>query len=341
MEIKKLNIPLAQINLHFWRSLAEWLGALSVCVALFSFRLHTLVPGFSSAEMMAIGKAASLKTIGHDPTYLAHKLLQYIGLKLDHNGFIAMRLPSVLAGIVAVALFFYIINKWFNLQIAITASFLFVSSSWFLHLARIGTPEVTYLGILAPLAFAVWLTPYRKPLQALSLGLLVLLNALYTPGLIWFVIFSMIWQRKVLTQLIASLKIPSLFMISGVVILLTPLFLSLIQSPELIKAYFGLPSNLAQSPFTILQNLINIPIMLAWRGPNDPALNLGRMPLLDFFTFIMVILGGYSFAKHAKLQRSQMLLACLIISFMLLAIGGQVSIAILLPFVYLLTAGGI
>lgn len=341
MEIKEIKNPITRINLHFWQSAAEWMAALAVCAALFSFRLHSLVPGFSAVEQAAIGAASSLKVIALDPSHLAHKLLQYLGLKLDHDGFIAMRLPSVIAGLVAAALFFYVINKWFNLRIAVISSFLLVSSSWFLHLARIGTPEVTYLGILAPLTYAVWLPKYKRPLVALGLGALILINTLYTPGLIWFTIMGLIWQRRVLGQVFKELKIPSLFVLSGCIVLLVPLAMALVKSPDLIMTYLGLPSDTLQSLRSVPQNLIDIPAQLAWRGPDDPVLNLGRLPLLDFFTVVMAVLGGYSYATHAGLQRSRMLLGSFILGCLLVGLGGAVSIALLLPFVYLLVAGGL
>lgn len=341
MEIKEIKNPITRINLHLWQSVAEWTAALAVCAAFFSFRLHSLVPGFNAAELAAINGASSLKMIALDPSYLSHKLLQYLGLKLDHAGLLAMRLPSVLAGLIAAALFFYVINKWFNLRIAVISSFLLVSSSWFLHIARIGTPEVTYLGILAPLAYAIWLPRYKRPLAALGLGALVLINTLYTPGLIWFTLMGLIWQRKVLASVFKELKVPSLLVLSGCLVLLVPLVLALVKSPELIGSYLGLPENIMQSLRAMPRNLLEIPVQLAWRGPVNPATNLSNLPLLDFFTVIMAILGGYSYATHAGLQRSRMLLGSFILGCLLVSLGGAVTIVLLLPFIYLLVAGGL
>ena len=338
MEIKN---PLARFNLTLWQQVTEYLVALSATAALFAYRLHTLVPGFSLPEREAIAAAASLKTIGTDPLFLPHKFLQYLGLKLDHNGFIAMRLPSVLAGLIAAGLFFYVINKWFNLRIAAITTLLLVTSSWFLQLARVGIPEITYLGILAPLAYAVWLPNYKRPIIALGLGAVVLINTLYTPGLIWFTLIGFVWQRKTVAKLFREARIPALFTLSACVMLLTPLLLAFVRSPELIEQYIGLPAAPLEALKELPKNLALIPYHLVLRGEVNPLQNLGNLPLLDFFTVIMAILGGYSYATYFGLRRSRMILGSLVLSCLLVALQGSVTLAILLPFVYLLVAGGL
>lgn len=338
MEIKN---PLQRLNISFWQAFAEYVLAISVCAALFGYRLATLVPGFSLAEKQAIGASASLQTIAHDPLFLPHRFLQYLGLKLDHTGFFAMRLPSILAGLIAAALFFYILNKWFNLRIAAITTFLMVTSGWFLHTARLGTPEIAYLSILAPLAYAIWVTRYRKPILALSIGALVIINTLYAPGLIWFTLMGVIWQRKTITKLFKDARIPALFILSGVVILLVPLALAMVRTPELIKTYVGLPTNPIHALKNLPANLLEIPYNLFWRGPIDPIRNLGDLPLLDFFTVVIAILGAYSFGTFFKLQRSRLLLGCLILGCLLVGLQGSVNMTILLPFAYILVAGGL
>lgn len=338
MEIKN---PLTRINFTLWQQITEYLIALAAAAALFGYRLHTLLPGFSMPEKEAIAAAGSLKIIAQDPLFLPHKFLQYLGLKLDHDGFIAMRLPSVLAGLIAASLFFYVLNKWFNLRIAALTTFLLVTSSWFLHLARSGVPEVTYLSILAPLAFAVWLPNYKKPLVALCLGAVVLINTLYTPGLIWFTVIGFVWQRKAVARLVKEVRIPALLVLSGCLVLLTPLALAFVRSPDLLLHYIGLPDQTLNALKELPQQLLYIPYHLVLRGPVNPLNNLGNLPLLDFFTVIMAVLGGYSYATYFGLRRSRMLLGSLIICCLLVAVQGSVTMAILLPFVYLLVAGGL
>ena len=338
MEIKN---PIRRFNLNFWQTFAEWSGALAVCAALFSYRIHTLVPAFSQAEKSAIGAASSLKTIASDPSYLPHKFLQYLGLKLDHTGYIAMRLPSVIAGLVAAALFFYILNKWFNLRIAVITTFLLVTSSWFLHIARVGVPEVMYLGILAPLAYGTWLQKHKRPLVALGLGALIIINTLYTPGLIWFTVIGAFWQRKAIAQLYKEAKMGAIFTMLGCIVLLVPLAISFVHQPHLIETYLGLPKDIVDNVKQIPQNLLKIPVWLAWRGPLRPETNLATVPLLDFFTLIMAVLGAYSYSTYFSLQRSRLLLGSLILCCVLVSFGGLVTIAVLLPFVYLLVASGL
>ncbi len=336
-----LTNPLERLNLVLWQPLAGYGASLAALLALLTYRLGSLIPGFSAVEQFSISHAKSLAAIFHNPLFAPHEFLQYLGLKTGHYGFIAMRLPSVFTAIVCACLFFYIASQWFNFRVATITTALFVTSSWFLTIGRIATPEVSMLGLLAPLAYAVWLPRYRRPLVALVLGAFVLVTTLYIPGFIWFTLIGLFWQRRSLLQVWRDARIPAALILSGCVIMLTPLIITLSGSSELTKAYFGFPLDLLEALKQLPRNLLLIPYNLAVIGPFDPATNLGRLPLLDFFAAIMATIGAYSYASHSKLRRSRLLLACLIMGSFLTALKGSVSISILLPFIYLLVAGGI
>jgi hypothetical protein len=197
------------------------------------------------------------------------------------------------------------------------------------------------LGLLAPLAYAVWLPKYRRPLIALIVGAVILVTMLYIPGFIWFAAFGIFWQRRNLLKVWRDARIPAILILCGCVIALTPLFIQLATSISLTKAYLGLPGDVLSGLRELPKQLALIPYRLSLVGPLDPQINLGRLPLLDFFSAVMAVLGAYSYAIHAKLRRSRLILAVLIIGSLLVALQGQVTISILLPFVYLLVAGGI
>lgn len=337
----RLKNPLERLNLVLWQPLAGYGSSILALLVLLTYRLNNLVPGFSTLEVAAINHAKGLSEIFHNPLFAPHEVLQYLGLKLGHFGFIAMRLPTVMFALLAALLFFFIASRWFNFRVAVISTMLFVTSSWFLHIGRIATPEILLLGLLAPLAYSVWLPTYKRPMAALLLGALVLVTLLYIPGFVWFVFIGLFWQRKSLLKVWRDARVPSLLVLCGCIIAITPLIVTLVDSPSLAKAYFGLPLDTFEALKKLPKNLLIIPYNLVIIGPDNPANNLGRLPLLDFFAAVMAIIGAYSYATHSKLHRSRLLLACLILGSLLAALKGSVTISIVLPFVYLLVAGGI
>lgn len=332
--------PMARLNLVLWQPLAGYGASLVAVLALLTFRLSHLVPGFSAAEQQSVIMARSLKSIFENPLFAPHAITQYIGIKSGHTGFIAMRMPSVLTALLCAALFFYVCQKWFNFRVASIVTILFVTSSWYLTLGRMATPEVILLGLIAPLAYAIWLPSAKKPLWALALGGLILVEMLYIPGFIWFAIAGLVWQRKSILTIWRDMRIPMLFVLFGCLAALAPLIIALAGSQSLLQNYAGLPTALPTLT-EYFKNLALIPIHLVVRGPNNPATNLDHLPLLDFFTAVIAFIGAYGYAIHLKLHRSQLLFGVLILGSLLAATGSAVTIAILLPFLYLLVAGGV
>lgn len=336
-----LKNPLERWNLVLWQPLAGYAISFLALLALLTFRLSTLVPGFSPSEMLSITTHRSLQDIFNNPLFAPFSFWQYVGLKSGHFGFTAMRLPAVLTAMGAAALFFYVCSRWFNFRVGVIATILLVTSSWFLHVARVATPDICMLGLLAPLAYSIWLPNHKRPLFALGLGAVILVVMLYIPGFVWFAIIGIAWQRKMLLKVWRESKVPSILALCACLIALTPLIVQLATSTILLKSYFGLPSETIHALKELPKNLLLIPYRLVLVGPLNAETNLGRLPLLDFFAAVMGVIGAYSYATHPKLRRSQLLFATLVLGSLLVALQGTVSMSILLPFIYLLVAGGI
>lgn len=330
-----------RLGVRLWQPLAGYIAGVAVVLALLLYRLGSLVPGFSLGEKVSIASSKSLEVIFNNPLFAPHELIKYLGLKAGHNGYIAMRLPSVIFGLAAVLLFFYIVNRWFNFRVAMITTILFATSSWFLTMSRIATPEVLMLGLLAPLAYSIWLPKHQRPLPTLILGAFVLTTMLHVPGFVWFAIAGVFWQRHSLAKVYKESKIPTLLILSACVILMVPMIVAVLTHKSVALAFVGLPQTMPASWLDIPKNLLLIPYHLVLSGPTNPATNLARLPLLDFFVAIMAIIGVYSYASHSKLRRSKLILACVVLGSILVSLGGMVSITILLPFVFLLVAGGL
>lgn len=122
--------------------------------------------------------------------------------------------------------------------------------------------------------------------------------------------------------------------------LLLPLLWTFYSNPELIKVYLGLPQAWP-SPLEFVKNVANVPVQLFLRGPDSPTTWLGRLPLVDWFGSIMFVIGGYAYYFKQKLDRTRFIVYVFGVGTILVALGGPVTVAVLLPFVYLIIAGGI
>jgi hypothetical protein len=77
-----------------------------------------------------------------------------------------------------------------------------------------------------------------------------------------------------------------------------------------------------------------------YKGPTTATVWLPRLPILDFFSLIMMVLGALFYAKHIRAPRTRMLLILFILGAALFALGGPVTISILVPLMYLLVTAG-
>lgn len=321
-------------------------GAVCALLALFAvyiYRITDLLPGFSTSEKLTIAGARSARAIMDNPLYAPHKVMQYFFTRLEHTGFIAMRGVSIAIALGIVALLFYTVRRWFSFRVAALTTILFATSSWMLHITRLATPDIMMLSIMAAIAYGAWLPQTKKHKTAVALGFALVVWILYIPGLVWFVIIGGIWQRKTIVRLLRNEKAVFAVIIIGLLAVLGPIVYAVYNDPALLKAYLGL----SNSPFTqvieIPKRLLLIPVKLALlNSPPNPVYGIGRLPLLDVFTVGMAILGIYNYYVNDRLlDRSKLLLGGIILASGLYALGGQVGIQILLPFVFLLVASGI
>lgn len=323
-----------------WRPILAFTAVTLVVGCILGFRLGSLIGGVSAQEQSYISSNKSFKNIVDHPIYAAHKLPTYALNKLNMSNPAYFRAVSVIFATMAVASCFFVLREWYSDRIAVLGTWLFLVSAWTLHISRLATPEASFL-LLMPLLWAsVWL--YNTTLRKTALLLLSLLAALsfYVPGFGWLIIATAIWRRK---SLWSELKqVPVWFrLLCGLVIItcLTPLVRAgVLDSSELLLAS-GLPAQLPTIRM-LGENLLAIPTQLFAKGPLDPVRWLGRLPLLDLFSAVMLVLGIYSARFHVTLIRMQILAASSLLLAVLITSGGPMTITALIPAVYFVIAAG-
>jgi len=302
-------------------------------------KLGSLTGGYGASELLTTQQANSWQTILQHPLYapftaLVHAL-SYIA---DQPLFIA-RAVAALCGIMALCLFYALVRYWHGSRAALFGTILFGSSAWFLHTARLGAPEILMFGLLALIACFVWLKQTTHPL-ALLCGFILVAALLYVPGMIWFIALGVIWQWRSIDQYFK--KHLGIVSIGGVILLaaLVPLGLAIYHNPEVAKVCAGLPMTGWPMPLEVLKNLWHIPLYLFVQGPNNPEHWLGKIAIIDFFTTAMFLLGGYLYLKHARLGRFWLVAIVLSVGAVLASLGGEVTLSIILPFIYVVAAAG-
>ena len=325
----------------YWLPAALYGAVLLAFGWLLWWQLGSLTHGYSAGEANAVQASRSLHDIFNHPinapfTAVAHGLMSL----LPYDDLVVMRLTATLFGMLALTAFYWLVRYWHGQKAAVFGSVLFGTSAWFLHTARLGTPDVVLFSLLALTACSVWLKHGRQSLPVV-LCLTLAAALLYVPGMIWFIIAGVVWQWKTIDRVFKA----NLWMVTvgGFLLLaiLAPLALAIYHDHSLAKVVVGLPAEGWPAPFATLKHIAEIPLQIVARGPLMPEHWLGRMAILDAFCIAMLFLGAYAYLKHVKLVRAQLLGVILVIGTVLAGLGGQVTTSIVVPFVYIMVAAGV
>jgi hypothetical protein len=223
--------------------------------------------------------------------------------------------------------------------VALLGTLLLASSSWFLHSARFGTPHIAQALSVSLILFWAWLQRTNHPRIAFALSSLAVVSLLYIPGMIWFVAVAALWRGKQLRLELRKQPASWLILCAAVgLILMAPLLYSLIDTPSRIFEILGV--SVTQNITSIAKEALQIPQFLAVRGPTDAMITVGRLPLLDMFTALMVVVGAYATLKTWRLDRNMVTIGLVCVGIILtLASGSALMVPLLIPIYLLATAG--
>lgn len=324
-----------------WQALAIFGALLAVFALLSWFRLGSLPDGYSQTEAAAAHAANDISGLLENPLSAPFTLVTYLAglIYFGSDPIAPARIAATIFGLLTISTFYWLVRRWHGTQGAVLGTIVLGCSAWFLHTARLGTPEVLMFLLLSLAAASVWLKHTRsRPLIFLAFVLSAAL--IYTPGMIWFFILGIIWQWKIIVRLFGERLSSMLAGCALLLVLLAPLGWAIYQTPETAKALAGLPSEGWPQITQVLQNIAEIPYQLFYHGPEDAERWLGRLPLLDAFSIVMLLLGAYMYIRHWRLARSKLMGAALLLSTILVGLGGMVTSAIIMPFIYILVAAG-
>lgn len=339
--MRKVSIPFVDMM----RPFLAGTGGLLLLACFLLYRLGNLTNGFSAAEAPTVsliqGRALGLERILENSLFLPHKLGIYIVEKTGLTSLSMIRSVGVLFGLAAATAIYLILKKWHTRRIAIFGTILFVTSSWFLHAARTAVPETSYLLLPVFLYAAIKLDDGESRFRTVLGCFLITALMLYIPGMVWFVIGLMIWQRRKIVERLQEVNPLGLMILAfGTMVALAPLAYTFYSHPDLIKVWAGY--NLANlNVIAALKDFAQVPFQIFVKASPDASVRLGRLPYLDAATVVFCLLGVYWYVSRRGLDRARVLLAGTILSFVLIALYGPPAEAIALPFIYLAAAAGV
>ena len=298
--------------------------------------------GLSSAEMES---ATSSYYIGRqgivngDIVDLPYRLLQKISIMIFGLTTYAIKLPSVIIGLLLGFLLILLLNRWFKNNVSLLASCLIILSTPFLFLAGSGTPLIML--VFWP-TLLLWLGSKiqgeKKPKPSYSFFFaLAMLGSIFTPYMIYFAVFCIFF---VLFQ-------PHLRFIVKNLPRLLLVFLAII----LLAGFALLGANIINHPETIMQLLFakdfhlgaffgNIAAGLApvfsWHNTVESTF---LSPLISLPVLALALIGLFSTTKGFFASRNS--IASILIVFCLVITGfdPQAVVFFILPFSILIAHG--
>ncbi len=306
------------------------------------WRLGDLTPGYAAAEVATHHASTPLRAILDNPLNAPFTLINHALLYLNQHSLFLARTVSVGVSLVTLAVFFMLVRNWHGPRTAFYGSLLFGTSALFLHTGRLGTPVVLSYLLFLLLAAGFWMKQSKSPWPVFFVCLLASL-LLYVPGMIALLVVGAIWQWRTLDKVFKQ----HLGVVTAGAVVFTaavaPLAWAFYRTPELIKTWVGLPAGPGWPELIpTLKQIATVPVdILIRNNSSSPETWLGQAPLLDIFSLVMLGIGVIVYCKSLRLRRTQLLVAFTVLILTLIGLGGAVTLVVLLPFIYLMIAGGI
>jgi hypothetical protein len=328
---------------HNWRKYLFIKLVLIAALILLLYKLGTLIKGVSLDEVSAATAPVGVHGIFHEPLYLPLKFIRSIVFYIrPKHGALLTRLPNVFFGLLSLVEFAYLIRVWHNRRVAFLSSLIFICGAWTLHVSRLASFDVLYLwGLITLLLGHAFNIKYPDNMYAWFFNLFSWGLLLTIPGFVWLVAADIFLQREVISEgWQQHKKVWQRFL--GILLLLIwlPLVIKNIRHADQAKLWIGLPARFP-GVLKLLKQFIAVFVHIFFRGPQYPSLWVGKAPLFDAFTLVMSLIGIYFYATHYKSSRSRLLATMFVISTILIALGGAVSLSLDVGLIYVMAAMGI
>ena len=327
--------------LTMWQPAGAFVVGSIIIGMLFSYRVGNLVPGASQAEINTRTSSQTLEVILDNPVNAPYKTAQYISRHV-HKSIAVERLISGLAAGLTIVLFYLIARRFCSQYAATVSTVMYALSSSLLANGRMASAQITLLLLFVLFVCCFHLRFNKHRTRSWLYSAVILGVALYTPGLIYFIIAGAIWQYRAVRR---DHERPSAILLGTwcavVIVILLPLIIGFVHTPEIWREYLGIPKSLPNITSAI-KTLLSVPAGIILVAPKNPLYRLGRQPLLDIYAAAMLLFGIFALVKRYRLDRLILFSGIFILSALFTALTGNYETSfILLPFVFLTVGMGI
>lgn len=298
--------------------------------------------GLSEAEMSSAvtSNELSVDTVLHGNFIdLPYHLLQKFSISIFGLNAYAIKLPSIILGVLLGLLLILLLNRWFKNNVAIIASVMTVISAPFLYIAGSGTPAICL--VFWP-TLLLWLGSKiqgeKKPkISYCFLFAFFLLFAIFTPHLIYLAgfIFFYVLAQPHLRFTIKSLPRKSFIAIVILSILaITFLILSFLRFPETAEQLLW-ASNFSLASF--FENIKNAFLpFFSWSGNFQSTM---LSPMVGLASLSIAIAGLISTAKGFFASRNSIATMLIVFTVFISGLSPSSAVLIILPLAILTSHG--
>lgn len=338
--MKKLTI--SKLFLYRYRFVIGFI-LLGGCFVALLFGLPLLAPnGLSAGEMASAAASYELEfdsVMKGDLVNLPYRALQKLSIMIFGLNTYAIKLPSIIIGLLLGGLLILLLNRWFKSNVALLASILAVLSSSFLYVAGSGTPLIMLVfwpTLLLWLGSKIQGVTKPKPLYCFVFAF-ALLASIFTPHLIYLAAFIVLFAflHPHLRFTIKTLPtIPLVLTVFIILVGLATLVMAAVINPAIIAELLLAPG------LTFSQFLHNIATaflpFFAW---NTTLESVFLSPLIGLASIALAVIGLLSTTKGFFASRNSIATCLIIFTIFLAGLNPESAILLILPAAILIAHG--
>lgn len=340
-----MKIPLIkQISLYDYRYYIGYTLFALLLIGLLVININSVPNGLTDEEMRSATRSATanISTIlFQNPIDAPYVLLQKASLHFFGLTTFAIRLPSIIIGLMTGMVLVFMLRQWFKDNVAALTSITVATAGPFMTFARSGTAFIMIAFWLSIILFAATRKLYGKK-RTFKWKLLFFATAaasLYTPFMIYPLIAITIagLAHPHIRHAIRRMSPVRLTIVSVVgLIILLPLVISSIKTPSLLFTLAGVPvSDISlQSIWTNIQLFFSV-----FFNFGDVRFRTFMLPLFNATTIILAGLGFLRTLKDRHTARSYMLLIWTFLILIGSAFYPRFIIVLYMPIVLFLAIG--
>lgn len=339
-----MNIrPISEWTLYRLRfAITYSLLAVLVAVLLLAYG-NAIPPGLGPSEQQSLimSSHVSFTQLPTDIIDLPYHALQKLSVEWLGVTPMGVRLPSLVFGAIATLCIVLMLRRWFSQNVAILASVIFITSTWFLSLARLGSPEIMIVFWTSVLLLtATYVTQQTKNWKwwRVAFAMAAALS-MYTPFMVYLFAAAALASlaQPHLRYLLRESNQVNLF-IGGFffTLILIPLGWGIYHNPDLARVLLAVPAALPE-PLQFLKDFAKAASSML--NPFNISIGETITPMLNIVSVILLLVGAGRLLRDFHSVRAHVLLIWAAILMPIIAFNPNNLAFILVPAILVITIG--